>query len=277
VALTEQQIERYSRQIILKEVGGAGQQKLLSSKVLIVGAGGLGAPAALYLAAAGIGTIGVVDSDSVDLTNLQRQVIHHTADIGTEKVNSARATMQAINPDVTVRTHKTRVSAENISTIIRQYDFVIDGTDNFAAKFLINDACYFEKVPFSHAGVLRFDGQLITVLPGQTTCYRCIFHSPPPAGVVPSCSEAGVLGALAGVIGLLQATEAMKFLLGIGDLLTNTLLVYNALEMGFYKVKVNRNPECPLCGSNPEITELRDEQEPTCDLEGRDSPIENSG
>ncbi|MHC4462907.1 MAG: HesA/MoeB/ThiF family protein [Planctomycetota bacterium] len=264
--LTEQQIERYSRQIILEEIGGVGQEKLLSSKVLIIGAGGLGAPAALYLAAAGIGTIGIVDYDRVDLTNLQRQIIHHTDDIGSEKVDSARAKIQAINPDVTVRTYQTRLTAENISGIIRQYDFVIDGTDNFPAKFLVNDACYFEKVPFSHAGILRFDGQLITVLPGETTCYRCIFHSPPPAGVVPSCSEAGVLGVLAGVIGLLQATEAIKFLLGVGDLLTNTLLVYNALEIGFYTVKLNRNPNCPLCSEKPQITELRDEKQVVCDL-----------
>ena len=262
MALTEQQIERYSRQIALEEVGGAGQEKLLSSKILIVGVGGLGSPASLYLAAAGVGTIGIVDAGKVELTNLHRQIIHHTDDVGVEKVVSAEAKMRAINPNVAVRTYQTRVSVEDISTIIRQYDFVIDCTDNFAGKFLINDACYFEKVPFSHAGVLRFDGQLMTVLPGKTACYRCIFHSPPPAGAVPSCSEAGVLGALAGVIGLLQATEAIKFLLGVGDLLTNILLVYNALEMGFYKVKVNRNPECPLCGTNPEITELRDEQEP---------------
>jgi len=266
VELSEQQIERYSRQIILEEVGGAGQEKLLSSKVLIVGAGGLGAPAALYLAAAGVGTIGIIDADEVDLTNLQRQIIHCTADVGVAKVKSAEAKMRAINPDVTVRTHQVRATAENISKIIRQYDFVIDGTDNFPAKFLINDACYFEKVPFSHAGILRFDGQLITVLPGETTCYRCIFHSPPLAGVVPSCSEAGVLGVLAGVIGLLQATEAIKFLLGVGDLLTNTLLVYNALEMGFYKVKLNRNQNCLLCGENPQITELKDEEQVICDL-----------
>ena len=264
--LTEEQIERYSRQIILEEIGGAGQEKLLSSKVLIVGAGGLGAPAGLYLAAAGIGTIGIVDYDKVELTNLQRQIIHHTGDIGTEKVDSAKAKIQAINPDVNVQTHQKRLTAENIPEIIRQYDFVIDGTDNFPAKFLVNDACYFEKKAFSHAGILRFDGQLITVLPGETTCYRCIFHSPPPAGVVPSCSEAGVLGVLAGVIGLLQATEAMKYLLGIGDLLTNALLVYNALEMSFYRVKLNRNPNCPLCGENPQITELKDEEQIVCDL-----------
>jgi len=266
VHLNEQQIERYSRQIILEEVGGTGQEKLLSSKVLIVGAGGLGAPAGLYLAAAGVGTIGIIDSDKVDISNLQRQVIHFTGDIGTEKVDSAKAKIQAINPDVTVRTYQRRLTADNISEIIRKYDFVIDGTDNFTSKFLINDACYFEKKAFSHAGILRFDGQLITVLPGKTTCYRCIFHSPPPAGVVPSCSEAGVLGVLAGVIGLLQATEAMKYLLGIGDLLTNALLVYNALEMRFYRVKLNRNPNCPLCGENPQITELKDEEQVVCDF-----------
>ncbi|MHC4646523.1 MAG: HesA/MoeB/ThiF family protein [Planctomycetota bacterium] len=264
--LTDQQIQRYSRQIILEEVGGTGQQKLLSSKVLIVGAGGLGAPAALYLAAAGIGTIGIVDDDRVDLTNLQRQVIHHTGDIGAEKVDSARTKIKAISPGTTVRTHRIRATAENISQIIREYDFVVDGTDNFPAKFLINDACYFENVPFSHAGILRFFGQLITVLPGETACYRCIFRSPPPAGVVPSCSQAGVLGALAGVIGSLQATEAMKYLLGVGELLTNTLLTYDALAMEFRKIRLNRNVNCPLCGTHPQITQLKDEQQPVCDL-----------
>ena len=267
MTLTEHQIERYSRHIILEKVGGRGQEKLLSSKVLIVGAGGLGAPAGLYLAAAGVGTIGIADSDKVDLTNLQRQIIHHTGDVGAEKVTSAENKMRAINPDITVRTYQTKLSAENISEIIRQYDFVIDGTDNFPAKFLINDACYFEKVPFSHAGILRFDGQLITVLPGETTCYRCIFHYPPPADVVPSCSQAGVLGVLAGVIGSLQATEAIKYLVGIGDLLTSTLLTYNALTMEFRKIKLNRNRNCPLCGSKPQITELKDQEQPVCDLE----------
>ena len=264
--LTDQQIERYSRQIILEEVGGGGQKKLLSSRVLIVGAGGLGAPSALYLAAAGIGTIGLIDSDRVDLTNLQRQIIHHNHDIGSEKVESAGEKIRAVNPDVQVRTYADRATAENISQIIREYDFVIDGTDNFPAKFLINDACYFEKVAFSHAGILRFFGQLITVLPGESACYRCIFRSPPPAGVVPSCSQAGVLGALAGVIGSLQATEAMKYLLGAGELLTNTLLTYDALKMEFREVRLNRNANCPLCGAQPEITELKDEQQPVCDL-----------
>ena len=266
MGLNEQQVERYSRQIILEEVGGKGQGKLLSSKVLIVGAGGLGAPAALYLAAAGVGTIGVVDDDQVDLSNLQRQIIHTTADVDVDKVTSAKTKMEAINPDVTVQTYKMRLTAENISEIIRRYDFVIDGTDNFTSKFLINDACYFEKIPFSHAGILRFYGQLITVVPGQSTCYRCVFRSPPPVGVVPSCSQAGVLGALAGVIGSLQATEALKYLLGVGQLLTGILLTYDALEMVFRAVKLQRNPDCPLCGGKPQITELRDEEQPVCDL-----------
>jgi len=267
MALTEQQIERYSRHIILEEVGGAGQEKLLSSSVLIVGAGGLGSPAALYLAAAGVGTIGIVDGDNVDMSNLQRQVIHHTADVGAEKIKSARDRIVAINPDVKVKTYKQWARADNIRGIVRDYDFVIDGTDNFAAKFLVNDACYFERVPFSHAGILRFDGQLITVLPGETTCYRCIFDGPPPANSVPSCSQAGVLGVLAGVVGSLQATEAIKYLLGLGDLLTGTLLTYNALSMDFRKVQLNRNPDCPLCGENPRITELKDEEQNVCDLD----------
>jgi molybdopterin/thiamine biosynthesis adenylyltransferase len=266
MALTEQQIERYSRHIILEQVGGVGQEKLLSSKVLIVGAGGLGSPAGLYLAAAGVGTIGIVDADMVDLTNLQRQIIHHTSDIGVRKVESAESKMRAINPDIKVNTCHQLAKADNIRGIIKGYDFVIDGTDNFPAKFLINDACYFEKIPFSHAGILKFYGQLITILPGETVCYRCIFNAPPPAGVVPSCSQAGVLGVLAGIIGSLQATEAIKYLLGIGKLLTNTLLTYDALEMEFRAVNLNRNPNCSLCGKNPEITELKDEEQSVCNL-----------
>ena len=264
--LNDQQIERYSRHIILEEVGGAGQEKLLDSKVLIVGAGGLGAPAALYLAAAGVGTIGLIDADNVDLTNLQRQVIHHTADVGRPKVQSAQNKIQQINPDVKVNTYKAWAKADNIAEIVRQYDFVIDGTDNFPAKFLVNDACVFEKVPFSHAGILRFDGQLITVLPRETACYRCIFNSPPPANAVPSCSQAGVLGVLAGVVGSLQATEAIKHFLGLGDLLTNTLLTYNALSMQFRKVSLSKNPNCPICGDSPTITKLIDEEQQVCNI-----------
>jgi molybdopterin/thiamine biosynthesis adenylyltransferase len=220
----------------------------------------------LYLAAAGVGTIGIIDADKVDVTNLQRQIIHHTEDVGVDKVRSAEAKMRAINPDVTVKTYREWAKAENIREIIREYDFVLDGTDNFPAKFLVNDACYFEKIPFSHAGILRFDGQLMTVIPGETACYRCIFHCPPPVDAVPSCSQAGVLGVLAGVIGSLQATETIKYILGTGDLLTNTLLVYNALKMDFRKVRLQPNPDCPLCGSDPEIRELKDEDQLVCDM-----------
>jgi molybdopterin/thiamine biosynthesis adenylyltransferase len=266
VMLNDQQIERYSRHIILEQVGGTGQEKLLDSKVLIVGAGGLGAPAGLYLAAAGVGTIGIIDADKVDLTNLQRQVIHHTADVGVDKVESAANKMRAINTDITVNTYKQWAKADNIRQIVAEYDFVIDGTDNFPAKFLINDACYFEKKAFSHAGILRFDGQLITIVPDESTCYRCIFETPPPANVVPSCSQAGVLGVLAGVIGSLQATEAIKYLLGLGDLLTDQLLMYNALKMEFRKISIKKNPNCILCGQNPTVTELIDEEQPICDL-----------
>jgi len=266
VALSEQQIERYSRHIILQQVGGTGQEKLLASGVLIVGAGGLGSPAALYLAAAGVGTIGIIDADNVDLTNLQRQIIHHTPDVGVAKVVSSANKMRELNPDVTVKTYHEWALAANIREIVRDYDFVIDGTDNFPAKFLINDACYFEKKAFSHAGILRFDGQLITVVPGETTCYRCIFEGPPPAGAVPSCSQAGVLGVLAGVIGSLQATEAIKYILGLGDLLTDTLLTYDALKMQFRRIELKRNPDCPLCGENPEITTLVDAEQAVCDL-----------
>ncbi len=266
VDLTEKQIERYSRHIILEEVGGAGQEKLLSSKVLLIGAGGLGAPAALYLAAAGIGTIGIADGDRVDMTNLQRQVVHHTDDLGREKVKSAAEKMRAINPDITVSTYDTRLNADNISGIISDYDFVLDGTDNFPAKFLINDACYFARKPFSHAGILRFDGQLMTILPGESACYRCVFNSPPPSNAVPSCSQAGVLGVLAGVIGSLQATETIKYLLQKGDLLTDCLLTYNALKMQFRRVILKRSSGCPLCGENPTVTELKEEEQEVCEL-----------
>ena len=258
--LTEQQIERYSRQMILKEVGAAGQEKLLASRVLIVGTGGLGSPAALYLAAAGVGTIAIIDTDRVELANLQRQIIHFSEDVGKEKIASAQRKIKAINPEVKVRTYLAKVTASNIAEIIKDYDFVLDATDNFPSKFLINDACYFEKVPFSHASVLGFDGQIITVLPGGTACYRCVLASPPPLGAVPSCAQAGVLGTLPGVIGCLQATEALKFLMGIGKLLTDRLLIYDALQMQFRQVRVNRNPQCPICGPEPSITELKDEQ-----------------
>jgi len=269
--LTEEQIERYSRHIILKEVGGKGQHKLLDGRVLIIGAGGLGAPIALYLAAAGVGTIGIADADDVDLSNLQRQVIHFTPDIGKPKVESAREKMQAINPDVTVITYKEWISAANINRIIADYDFIIDGTDNFAAKFLINDACVLAGKPYSHGGILQFVGQTITVLPGQTTCYRCIFPAPPPKNAIPTCSQAGVIGVLPGVIGSIQATEAIKFLLGKGELLAGRILMYDALSMKFRDVEIKRNSSCPICGTNPTITEAKDELDAltVCDLENR--------
>ena len=264
---TEERLERYSRHIILKEIGIKGQERLYKSKVLIIGAGGLGAPVGLYLAAAGVGTLGIVDADKVDLSNLQRQVIHHTPDVGTLKVESAASKMRAINPDISVRTHHVFVGAENIGQLIQGYDFVIDGTDNFAAKFLINDACVLAGIPYSHGGILRFNGQTITVLPRKSACYRCVFVKPPPTGVVPTCSQAGVLGAIAGMLGTIQATETLKYITGVGKLLTDALLTFEALEMNFRKVKVKRNPQCPICGDSPTITKLFDEQPAaTCDL-----------
>ena len=267
--LTEEQIHRYSRHILLQDVGGKGQQKLLDGKVLIIGAGGLGSPIALYLAAAGVGTIGIADADVVDVSNLQRQVIHFTPDIGKPKVQSAAEKMRAINPDVTVNTYQLWVNASNIAGLIKDYDFVIDGTDNFAAKFLINDACVLGNKPYSHGGILRFDGQAITVRPKVSACYRCIFPAPPPKDAIPTCSQAGVIGVLPGVIGTIQATEAIKFLLGKGDLLTDRLLTYNALRMKFREVPIKRNKACPVCGEHPTVTELRDEVDAmnVCDLE----------
>lgn len=266
--LTESQIERYSRHILLKEVGGKGQQRLLDGRVLIIGAGGLGSPVCLYLAAAGVGTIGIADADTVDLSNLQRQVIHFTTNIGKPKVESARDKIEAINPDVKVITYKEWVTAATISAIIADYDFIIDCTDNFAAKFLINDACVLAGKPYSHGGILEFVGQTITVLPGQSPCYRCLFPQPPPKDVIPSCSQAGVIGVLPGVIGSIQATEAIKFLLGKGKLLAGRILMYDALDMKFRDVEIRRNSGCPICGEHPTITELKDELDAlsVCDI-----------
>lgn len=267
----EDQIERYSRHIILSEVGVEGQEKLLNSKVLIIGTGGLGAPAAMYLAAAGIGTIGLVDGDVVDLSNLQRQIIHQTKDVGKLKVQSGKETINDLNPDIKVITYNEFATSENILKIIedQDYDFIIDGTDNFSAKFLINDACVLAKKPFSHAGIIRFQGQLTTYIPGNNTpCYRCIFQSPPPSGVVPTCREAGVLGVMGGVIGTLQATEAIKYILGLGETLAGYLLTYDAINMQFRKVKIGHNKKCGVCGENPTIDSLIDYEKPSCDLKG---------
>ena len=268
MSLTNEQLERYSRHIILKQVGGKGQEKILNSKVLIIGTGGLGAPAALYLAAAGVGKIGLVDFDVVDLSNLQRQIIHQTADVGKPKVQSGEESIAKMNPDVEVHTYNEPVTSANIKDIIRDqdYDFIIDGTDNFPAKFLINDACVMEKKPFSHAGIIRFSGQLMTYVPGEGPCYRCVFKEPPPKDAVPTCRQAGVLGVMGGVIGTLQATEALKYILGVGDLLTGYLLTYDALKMTFRKVKIPRDPHCAVCGDHPTITKLIDYEQAVCDL-----------
>jgi molybdopterin/thiamine biosynthesis adenylyltransferase len=266
IDFTEEQMERYSRHILLDDVGVEGQEKLLQAKVLIVGAGGLGSPAALYLAAAGIGTIGIIDSDSVEISNLQRQIAHFTKDIGIAKVDSAAEKMQAINPDIKVKTYREYLCAANITKIFSGYDFILDGTDNFPTKFLINDACIFSGIPFSHGGILRFNGQTMTIIPGQTACYRCGFRNPPPPDAVPSCAQAGVLGAVAGMLGTIQAAEALKYITGAGELLTNTLLTFDARTMAFRKIKLNRQESCPLCGPHPEITELIDAEQTVCGL-----------
>lgn len=262
---TEEQIERYSRHIILQDIGVEGVQKIMEGKVLIVGAGGLGSPVALYLAAAGVGTIGLIDGDVVDLTNLQRQVIHHTADVNKPKVLSAREKINSINPDVKVVTYHDLLTPDNIFGIIKEYDFIVDGTDNFPTKFLVNDASVLAGKPYSHGGILRFEGQTLTYTPGNA-CYRCIFNSPPPANAVPTCSQAGVLGSIAGMLGTIQATEVLKFFTGVGDLLTNKLLVFDAKTMNFRNVTVKRNKNCPVCGENPTITQLGEFSLPACDL-----------
>ncbi len=266
IDFTEEQLERYSRHILLDDVGVDGQEKLLQAKVLIVGAGGLGCPAALYLAAAGVGTIGIIDSDIVEISNLQRQIAHFTKDINVSKVDSAAEKMQAINPDITVKTYKDYLCAENITKIIEGYDFVLDGTDNFPTKFLVNDACVFLGIPFSHGGILRFNGQTMTVIPGQTACYRCSFRTPPPPDAVPSCAQAGVLGAIAGMLGTIQAAEALKYITGVGELLTNGLLTFDARTMAFRKINLKRQVKCPLCGDNPSITRLVDAEQSVCEL-----------
>ena len=264
---TNAQLERYSRHIILKEIGVAGQKKLMAGSVLIIGAGGLGAPAALYLAAAGVGRIGIVDADNVDLSNLQRQIIHATPDIGKPKVESARESMTAINPEVKVEAYPEFVTAANILDLVKGYDFVIDGTDNFPAKFLINDACVMAGKPFSHAGIIRFKGQLMTVVPRQGPCYRCVFKNPPPPDAVPTCRQAGVIGAMAGVIGSLQALEAVKYLTGVGELLVGRLLTFDGLKGEFRTIKLPaRGDGCAVCSDHPTIAKLIDYAPAACDL-----------
>ena len=256
---TDEQISRYSRHIILPEVGGKGQQKICGAKVFITGAGGLGSPAAFYLAAAGVGTIGIIDHDVVDLSNLQRQILHSTKTLGKPKVDSAKETLEALNPDVKVVPYKERLSSQNIMDIIKDYDIILDGSDNFPTRFLVNDACYFLGKTLISGSIFRFEGQVTTIKPGDINpCYRCLYPEPPPPGLVPSCQEAGVLGVLAGTVGVIQATEAIKEILGMGSSLISHLLVYNALEMKFLKVKTRKDPNCPLCGKEKKITTLLD-------------------
>jgi sulfur-carrier protein adenylyltransferase/sulfurtransferase len=250
MAFTEQQMYRYARHIVLPEVGGVGQSRLLDAKVLLVGAGGLGAPAALYLAAAGIGTLGLVDDDEVDESNLQRQVIHNTTRVGQPKTESARKTIEELNPDVEVIEHRTRLDATNIIEIISDYDVIVDGADNFPTRYLLNDASVRLRKPVVSASILAFDGQISTFVPFEGPCYRCLYPTPPPAELAPSCGAAGVLGVMAGVMGLLQANEVIKLVAGIGEPLIGRLLLYDSLGTRFTELKVRRDPECPICGPN---------------------------
>lgn len=247
--LTDEQRERYHRQLVLDAVGESGQQQISNAKVLVIGTGGLGSPALLYLAAAGVGTLGIADGDIVDRSNLQRQIIHSTPDVGRLKVDSAAEKLTRLNPDVRITKHPSMATAENIAQVIDGYDFVVEATDNFEAKFLINDACVLAGTPFSHAGVLRMSGQTMTVLPGRSACLRCIFDQPPPPGSVPEAAQAGILGAVAGTLGTVQAIETLKYILGAGAPLQNRLLKLDAQEMRFTTLSIQRNPSCRICGT----------------------------
>src|SRR6266436_5581595 len=257
--LNNDEIRRYSRHLILPDVGLSGQKKICSSSVLCIGAGGLGSPIAMYLAAAGVGKLGILDFDPVDFSNLQRQILHGTEDVGRPKTESARETINRINPNVEVVIHNARISSENALDIIRPYDIVVDGTDNFPTRYLTNDACVLLKKPNVYGSIFRFDGQASVFAPHLGgPCYRCLYPEPPPPGLVPSCAEGGVLGVLPGIIGLIQATEILKLVVGIGMSLLNRLLLYDALEMSFRELKLRRDPQCPLCGDKPSITGLID-------------------
>jgi molybdopterin/thiamine biosynthesis adenylyltransferase len=262
---SEEEIRRYSRHIVLPEVGGTGQKRINRASVLVVGAGGLGSPVAYYLAAAGVGKIGIVDNDVVDLSNLQRQILHTTLDVGRKKVESAREALRALNPHVTIVPHDVRLDSTNIRDILKEYDLVAEGSDNFPTKFLVNDACVMTGTPLSMAGIFRFSGQILTVIPGVGPCYRCLIPQPPPPGAIPSCQEAGVLGAMAGAVGVMQATEILKIILDKGEVLSGRLLLFEALQMRFEPIEVKRNPECPVCSATPSITELID-YDIACDM-----------
>ncbi|MBM4420965.1 MAG: molybdopterin-synthase adenylyltransferase MoeB [Chloroflexi bacterium] len=258
VTLTRDQALRYSRHLLIPEVGEEGQHKLLSSRVLLLGAGGLGSPVAYYLAAAGVGTLGIVDSDVVDASNLQRQILHSIDRLGVPKVKSAEQTLTGLNPDVKVNGYQERLTSKNIDSIMSQYDVVVDGADNFPTRYLLNDASIKHRVPIVHGSIYRFEGQVTTFKPGEGPCYRCLFHQPPPPELAPSCAEAGVLGVLPGVIGTIQANEVIKLLLGIGEPLIGRYLMFDALETSFREVRLRRDPKCPVCGENPTITEYID-------------------
>lgn len=271
MSLNDERVERYSRQILLPQVGGKGQEKLLAAKVLVVGAGGLGSPVASYLARAGVGTLGIVDSDAIELSNLHRQIIYSSEDIGEKKAVVAQVRLQRVNPDVKVVPYVLRLNSENIMEIIKDYDIVVDGTDNFPTRYLVNDACVLAKRTLVFGAFFRFEGQAMVIRPGEGPCLRCIFPSPPPPGLIPSCQEAGVLGALAGVIGLIQATEALKLILGIGEPMIGKLVLFNALEMDLIKMNVRRDENCPICSEKPTIKELID-YERFCGLKPFPSP-----
>jgi len=267
IEFTDEQIERYSRHIMLPEVGGSGQQKMLEARVLLLGAGGLGSPAAYYLAAAGIGNLGIVDFDQVDLSNLQRQIIHSTERIGMLKTESAKKTIQALNPDVNVTLYNEKMDSSNIMNLIKDYDYVVDGSDNFPTRYLVNDACVMKNKTLIHGSIYRFEGQVTVFKPGDGPCYRCLYPEPPPPGMVPNCQEGGVLGVLAGVIGNLQVVEVLKLILGIGKPLVGKLLIYDALNTEFRNLRLRRDVNCPMCGEKPTIKELVDYEE-FCGLQG---------
>ena len=267
IEFTDEQIERYSRHIMLPEVGGSGQQKMLEARVLLLGAGGLGSPAAYYLAAAGIGNLGIVDFDQVDLSNLQRQIIHSTERIGMLKTESAKKTIQALNPDVNVTLYNEKMDSSNIMSLIKDYDYVVDGSDNFPPRYLVNDACVMKNKTLIHGSIYRFEGQVTVFKPGDGPCYRCLYPEPPPPGMVPNCQEGGVLGVLAGVIGNLQVVEVLKLILGIGKPLVGKLLIYDALNTEFRNLRLRRDVNCPMCGEKPTIKELVDYEE-FCGLQG---------
>src|SRR5947208_1617066 len=269
VSLSPQEVQRYSRHLIMPEVGMEGQKRLKASSVLLIGAGGLGSPLGLYLAAAGVGRIGIVDFDVVDFSNLQRQILHGTPDVGRPKLHSAHDRLHAINPEVRVDLYETRLSRDNALEIFRPYDVVIDGTDNFQTRYLVNDACVMLNKPNVYGSIFRFDGQASVFYPGRGPCYRCLYPEPPPPGEVPSCAEGGVLGILPGLIGCIQATEAVKLILGQGSLLVGRLLLYDALQMSFREFKIRRNPSCPVCGDNPTVTRLID-YEQFCGMRGQE-------